>query len=233
MFGFLDVPAQGAQHAVAWLADLVHPLSGELSTAVAIVASIALIRLALHPLARAAVRGEKKRAALAPQLQKLRDKHKNDPARLQEATLSLYRESGASLFAGCLPMLAQAPFFMVLYRLFSSATLNGTPNAMLAHTVFGVPLGGHFATALTAGPQVLVFAGLLACLGCVAYFTARWQRNRPGAGDVPGARLIGLMPYGTVLIAAVVPLAAGLYLLTTTAWTVTERAFLHRRLVVG
>jgi YidC/Oxa1 family membrane protein insertase len=36
------------------------------------------------------------------------------------------------------------------------------------------------------------------------------------------------MPYGTVLATAVVPLAAGLYLLTTTTWSVIERAVLRR-----
>ncbi len=39
------------------------------------------------------------------------------------------------------------------------------------------------------------------------------------------------MPYlsfGTVLFAALVPLAAGLYLVTTTAWSTAERAWLHR-----
>jgi YidC/Oxa1 family membrane protein insertase len=44
------------------------------------------------------------------------------------------------------------------------------------------------------------------------------------------ATLGRFMPFGTVLMAAVVPLAAGLYLLTTTAWTVTERILLRRRL---
>jgi len=44
--------------------------------------------------------------------------------------------------------------------------------------------------------------------------------------------LTRLFPYGTLLVAAVMPLAAGLYLLTTTAWTVLERAILRRRLSV-
>jgi YidC/Oxa1 family membrane protein insertase len=37
-----------------------------------------------------------------------------------------------------------------------------------------------------------------------------------------------ILPYTTVAIAAFVPLAAGLYLLTTTAWTAAERALLGR-----
>jgi len=40
-----------------------------------------------------------------------------------------------------------------------------------------------------------------------------------------------VLPYLTVDIAAVVPLAAGIYLLTTTAWTTAERALLRRRIM--
>jgi YidC/Oxa1 family membrane protein insertase len=62
---------------------------------------------------------------------------------------------------------------------------------------------------------------------------------QPGGAVQPGgaarseklvATLGRFMPFGTVLMAAVVPLAAGLYLLTTTAWTVTERTVLRCRL---
>ena len=40
--------------------------------------------------------------------------------------------------------------------------------------------------------------------------------------------LTGLMPYLTAVIAAFLPLAAGLYLLITTAWTLLERTLLRR-----
>jgi YidC/Oxa1 family membrane protein insertase len=46
------------------------------------------------------------------------------------------------------------------------------------------------------------------------------------AGTV--GRVLRLLPYGTVAVAALVPLAAGLYLLTTTAWTAAERVLLRR-----
>jgi YidC/Oxa1 family membrane protein insertase len=40
--------------------------------------------------------------------------------------------------------------------------------------------------------------------------------------------LVRLLRFGAVLIAAIVPFAAGIYLLTTAAWTVAERATLRR-----
>jgi YidC/Oxa1 family membrane protein insertase len=40
--------------------------------------------------------------------------------------------------------------------------------------------------------------------------------------------LLRALPFATVIIAAIVPLAAGLYLATTTAWAAAERAVFHR-----
>jgi YidC/Oxa1 family membrane protein insertase len=40
--------------------------------------------------------------------------------------------------------------------------------------------------------------------------------------------LLRLLPFGTVLAAGVLPLAAGLYLVTTTTWTFLERRYLRR-----
>jgi hypothetical protein len=53
-----------------------------------------------------------------------------------------------------------------------------------------------------------------------------------GAPALPGARLMAYLPFGTVVVAAFVPLAAGLYLATTTAWTVAERTAL-RQFITG
>ncbi|MFT7837606.1 YidC/Oxa1 family membrane protein insertase [Saccharothrix sp. BKS2] len=197
-------------------------LAGIATPALAIVLLTAAVRLLLHPLSRAAVRGEKARAALAPELRALTDKYGEDRVKLQEKTLELYRENGTSLFAGCLPALAQAPFFMVVYQLVT------TPNPLLDGTLLGVPLGAHWFGAWTHTP---VFAGLFALLAVVAFATSRRQATvarRGGAPQPPFAGLLRLLPFGTVLIAAVLPLAAGIYLATTTSWTLLERAFLYR-----
>ncbi|MEV4317430.1 membrane protein insertase YidC [Actinocrispum sp. NPDC049592] len=209
MFAFLDVPAEGAYHVVSWLA-------GATGVALAIVLFTVGVRLMLHPLARMAVRGEKARAALAPQATELREKHKRDPERLQRELMTLYQDSGTSLFAGCLPMLLQLPFFMVMYRLFSSGTINGLPNDLMSQTLFGTAFGAHF---LSTGS--LVFVGLFAALLVVGWFSSR-------AVPQESPKLLRLLPFGTSLAAAVIPLAAGIYLVTTTTWTVVERFYLRR-----
>ena len=61
------------------------------------------------------------------------------------------------------------------------------------------------------------------------------QPGQPGTAQPGGAigMLLRVIPYTTVVIAAVVPLAAGLYLLTTTVWAAAERAVITRRMSPG
>lgn len=217
MFGFLDVPVEGAYH-------LIHALTGTLSTALAIVVFTLSVRLLLHPLARSAARGERARAVLMPEIRALREKHGGDRDRLAAEMTKLQQESGTSLFVGCLPLLLQLPFFTVMYRLFTTPTIGGEPNSLLGATLFGTPLGAH---GLAGSPLVFVVA---AGLAAVAWFSVRWQdRHRDTTADVPGGRLLRLLPYGSVLATLVLPQAAGLYLLTTNAWSAAERALLRRR----
>ncbi|NBH06253.1 membrane protein insertase YidC [Amycolatopsis sp. SID8362] len=213
MFGFLDVPVSGAYH-------LIHALTGPFSTALAIVVFTLGVRLLLHPLARSAARGERARATLLPQLRTLQEKHGKDRDRLAAEMTKLQRESGTSLFTGCLPMLLQLPFFTIMYRLFTTPVIGGEPNSLLGATLLGTPLGAH---GLSGSPLVFVIA---AGLAVVAWFSVRLQAPQP---DAPGGKLLRLLPYGTVLATLVLPQAAGLYLLTTTAWTAAERALLRRR----
>ncbi|MDX6250330.1 MAG: YidC/Oxa1 family rane protein insertase [Kribbellaceae bacterium] len=190
----------------------------------AIVLCTVAVRLVLLPLSVAAARGEKSRTALLPQLKEITERHRDDPERVRREVAALQAESG-SVFAGCLPMLAQLPFFWVMYSLFSTAVVAGQSNQLLTGTLFGAPLGLHWPL-FASTPAYLALAVLLAV---VAYVSARRQaRLVEQPSTALSARLIRLMPYGTLVTAAFIPLAAGLYLLTTTTWTVVERAILHR-----
>ncbi|GHC65071.1 YidC/Oxa1 family membrane protein insertase [Streptomyces cinnamoneus] len=222
------------------LADALDPVLGASATAGAIVVFTCAVRLALHPLTRSAVRGGRRRAELAPRLAELKRKHGKNPERLQQEIAELYRKEDTSPLAGCLPMLVQLPVFYVMYHLFSTGDGGGD---LLKHTLLGAPLGGRWADALgdggLVGAQGLVYLGLFALVGAVATWT--FLRNRKAAGDlpVPGAedvqvpgmaamaKVLPLLSFGTLVTAAVVPLAAGLYLVTTTTWSAVERAYLQ------
>jgi YidC/Oxa1 family membrane protein insertase len=241
MSSLFGVPIDLAYHLVCWLAAVLGPLLGGLAAAAAIVAFTVAVRLLVFPLSYYAFRGEGARSRLQPKVQDLYTRHAQHPERLQRELAALYQAEGTGMFAGCLPMLLQVPFFSVMYRLFLSRTVGGAPNTLLTHDLLGAPLGSHWLSG--AGPFSAhggVFAILFVLLCVVAVFSVRAaQRStaqRPAA-QANGAAQAGkmmtalgrVMPFATVLMAAVLPLAAGLYLLTTAAWTVTERAVLRRR----
>ncbi|MEU7482971.1 YidC/Oxa1 family membrane protein insertase [Streptomyces sp. NPDC042319] len=224
--------------ALGRLADVLAPVFGASATAAAIVVCTLAVRAALHPLSRAAVRGEKSRAALAPRMTEIRRRHAKDPERMQRELADLYRNAGASPLAGCLPMLLQLPVFFLMYHLFTSAR-----SGLLGERLLGAPLGGRWADALADGgpfgPHGLVYVALFVLVAAVATWNFRRTRRATAAAradatgeQVPGmaamTKLAPLLSFGTLVTVAVVPLAAGLYVVTTTAWTVCERALLTR-----
>jgi YidC/Oxa1 family membrane protein insertase len=226
-FAPLDGAVGAAYHVVSGLAAGV-------GAAAAIVVLTVAVRLLLSPLSYVQTRNNRRLAALGPRIEDLRRRHRKDPTRLGAELSTLYRDEGVSPYGGCLPVLLQAPLFFVLYRLFTATTVAGGPNHLLSETLYGVPLGTHLSGALAYGvlsPPVLAFAVLFAALAGLAWLASRrMARTALAAGGSPGsppaARLMRLLPYGTLLAAAVVPLAAGIYLVTTNAWTALEATIL-------
>ncbi|MEU9990313.1 membrane protein insertase YidC [Streptomyces sp. NPDC048045] len=233
-------------HVVQQLADLLQPLFHAFAAAAAIVLFTALVRLLVHPLSRAAARGQRARAALQPRIAELHKKHAKDPQRRQKAVLELHAEEQVSPLSGILPSLLQLPAFFLLYHLFSSSSIGGESNGLLSHELFAAPLGGRWADALADGGVLgaagLVYLGLFVLVAAVAVFNYRRSRammaKNPlplpaGEGEqVPGlgavTRLMPFMSFFTLVTVAVVPLAAALYVITSTTWSAVERAVLYR-----
>ncbi|MEU9066380.1 YidC/Oxa1 family membrane protein insertase [Streptomyces sp. NPDC048109] len=230
---------------VEHLADLLQPLFGASAAAAAIVLFTALVRLLVHPLSRAAARGQKARTQLQPRIAELRRKHAKNPEKLQRAVLELHAEEKVSPLSGCLPSLFQLPAFFLLYHVFSSSEIGGRTNELLSHQLLAAPLGGRWADALGDGGVVggagLVYAALFAVVAGVATFsyrlTKRTMAARPvlptGDGEpVPGVgaitKVMPFMSFFTLVTVAVVPLAAALYVVTSTTWSAVERAVLYR-----
>jgi YidC/Oxa1 family membrane protein insertase len=220
MFQSITMPAA---QLLAALATLLTPIGG---LPAAIVVLTLGVRAALHPLTRRAVRGERARLRLAPKLAALRRRHAGNPNRLAEESMALYRSAGVSPWAGLMPVLAQAPVFVVLYHIFAGQAA-------------GTVLGGH----LFAGQHVFLFLALLAALATVAWLTSRRvamltrvnaplaEQATPAAAGALIARLPRILPYATVASALVLPMALVIYLLTSTAWTLVENMVLRRGLI--
>ncbi|GAB6937945.1 YidC/Oxa1 family membrane protein insertase [Isoptericola variabilis] len=233
----------GAYRALMGLSHLLEPALGAGAAAAAVVAVTLAVRAALIPVGVSQARAERTRVRLAPRIAELQRRHRKDPEALQRATMQLYADEGTTPLAGCLPMLLQAPVVGVIYAVFVHAEIAGGANALLGHTLFGVPLGTSLVGVLSGGAPgvaaVAVLGALVLAVAVVAELTRRAtlpggpiavpRMTATAAAPAGMQRALGALQFVTAAVACFVPLAAGLYLLVTVAWTLVQRILLRRR----
>ena len=86
---------------------------------VSIIIVTILIKIMLLPLTLKQDKSMKEMKKLQPELEKIKEKYKDNPQEYQQKTAELYRESGVNPLGGCLPLLIQMPVFVALYWAFS------------------------------------------------------------------------------------------------------------------
>ncbi|WP_109524913.1 YidC/Oxa1 family membrane protein insertase [Nocardia aurea] len=209
------------------LVTFVVGLSGG-HAALAIVLFTLAVRVLLLPLSIRQARSARVKERLAPRLGQLRKRFGRDPQRLSKEISALYAKEGTSPFAGILPGLAQVPFMWLVYQVATH------PTALAGQYLLGAPLGHQVAGVVANYGLIswpfLVFVVLIALIALVAWLSSRKIRATLTAEQPEAVRkVLPLLPFGSVLAAAVLPLAAGLYLLVSAAWTVGERAVLAAR----
>ncbi len=82
----------------------------------AIIAVTICIRVAFFPLANFSFRSMAKMKALQPEMTRLKEVHKDDKMKLQQAMMALYKKEKVNPMSGCLPILIQIPVFFALYK---------------------------------------------------------------------------------------------------------------------
>ncbi len=87
----------------------------------AILALTTIIKLTLWPIQNKANRSMRQMAALSPKMQELKEKYKDDPTRMNQEVMKLYKQYGINPVGGCLPMLIQIPIFFGLFKMLGQA----------------------------------------------------------------------------------------------------------------
>jgi YidC/Oxa1 family membrane protein insertase len=82
----------------------------------AILATTVLVKALFFPLANKSYESMAKMKLLQPEMEKLRERHKDDRAKMQQELMALYRDRKINPMAGCLPILLQVPVFFALYK---------------------------------------------------------------------------------------------------------------------
>ena len=129
-----------------------------------------IIKMVLMPLTWKNYLSSAKMRVLKPEIEELNEKYKDaDPMKKQQATMDLYRKTGVSPFAGCIPMLIQLPILYAMFRFFpSSIQLRHEPFLWaddlsaydsIAHLPFSIPAYGDHVSLFT----------ILMCLSTLVY----------------------------------------------------------------
>ena len=109
-FGFFGILGKPLFLIMHFIYNFIH------NWGITIIVITILLRIVLFPLNHKSLKAMKKMSKLAPEIQKLQKKYKDDPQKLQEEMMKLYSKYGTNPMSGCLPMIAQIPIFIALYN---------------------------------------------------------------------------------------------------------------------
>ncbi|HEB49828.1 MAG TPA: membrane protein insertase YidC [Desulfobulbus sp.] len=114
-FGWFDVIAKPMLWLLNFFYSFVH------NYGVAIIMVTILIKAAFWHITSKGMKSMKNMQKLQPKVAKLKEKYKDDPTRMNQEMMALYKTYKVNPVGGCLPMLIQIPFFFALYRVLMSA----------------------------------------------------------------------------------------------------------------
>jgi len=109
-FGWFDVIAQPLLLCLKFFYSYTH------NYGIAIILLTILIKLLFWPLTNKSFTSMQAMKKLQPLMQKIREKYKDDPQRMNQEIMQLYRTQKVNPFGGCLPMVLQIPVFFGLYK---------------------------------------------------------------------------------------------------------------------
>lgn len=99
-----------------WLFQTLYSIFSNYGIVIVVFALI--IKAIFHPLTKKQVLSMRKMQALAPKMEKLKERFKSDPARMNQEMMKMYKEAGINPLSGCLPLLPQMPIFYALFQVF-------------------------------------------------------------------------------------------------------------------
>jgi len=194
MFSFVSVFLLDSMN---WL----HSWTG--SYAIAIIILTLCIRGVLWPIQNKATASMRQMQELQPRMTELKEKYKDDPARMNQEVMKLYKEYNVNPLSGCLPMFVQIPIFFGFYRMLGTAIELRNSKFLWVHDLSQPDTVWHF-----AGFPVNILPI------CMAITMVVQMSLTPKTGDKSQQRMFMFMPLIFVLFCYNFASALALY------WTV-------------
>jgi YidC/Oxa1 family membrane protein insertase len=168
--------------------------------AAAIIALTIIIKALLWPLQNKATDSMRRMAALSPKMTELREKYKDDPTKMNQELMKLYKDYGVNPFSGCFPMLIQIPIFFGFYSMLGTAIELRNSSFLWVKDLSQPDTVGHI-----LGFPINILPILMAA-------TMLWQMQlTPKTGDAVQRRMFMFMPLIFILFAYNFASALSLY----------------------
>jgi YidC/Oxa1 family membrane protein insertase len=187
---------------------------------IVIVLFSAVMNLLFFPLTYKSTKSMRDMSALKPQLDALKAKYKDEPQKMSEATMRLYKEAGVNPMAGCLPILLQMPIFFALYAvLFHTIELRQEPFLLWVRdlsqpdVVFNLPFSLPM---IGSGVCILPII-----MGITSFFQSKQTMVDPNQ-----KAMLYMMPVMMTFIFFTMPSGLVLYWLTSNLFTISTKFFM-------
>jgi YidC/Oxa1 family membrane protein insertase len=195
-----------------WLLTQLHKLIG--NWGFAIVALVVLLKIAFFWLNASAYRSMAKMKAINPKVMELRERLKDKPQQMQQEMMRIYREEKVNPLGGCLPIVAQMPFFIALYWvLLSSVEMRNAPWIGWIHDLSAID--PYFIL-----PLLMTGTSLL----------QTWLNPTPP--DPVQARMMWIMPLVFSVMFFAFPAGLVLYWLTNNILSIAQQYVINKKLGV-
>lgn len=184
---------------------------------------------------------------IQPKLQEIQEKYKDKPEKLSEETMKLFKENGAWPLKGCMMTLVQLPVFIGLFFVVQHFAQNTIPTEWLYSFFysFGLPYinlaniqTSFFWMDLLTGNNII----LTVIASVLTYFQMKLTMMNNKTPQIPGAnvpdmsKMMGFMNIFLVFMMGSfvysMPTGVGLYILTTTAFSVAQFGWQYRELLI-
>ncbi|MBQ6643404.1 MAG: membrane protein insertase YidC [Saccharopolyspora sp.] len=212
------------------------------------------LRVLLLKPAISQMRAGRKMAKFSPQIQKLREKYKNDRQRMAQEMQKLQSEHGVNPVGGCLPALLQIPVFLSLFHVLRGFSPQAQSNyifdrsevlSFIRADIFGAKLGNwltqpaaelaQFDT--TRANMMAVGIPLMVIASIATFFTMRMSQKRQTDASMtnPQTAMMGkfmmyVAPVGTLFSGWVLPIAVVLYFMANNIWTLGQQHFISNKI---
>jgi YidC/Oxa1 family membrane protein insertase len=218
-----------------WLLDNLYKLCGNFG--LAILGLTVIVKLVFFPLASASYRSMSKMKKLQPHMEALKKAHKDDPTKLQQQMMELYKREKANPVSGCLPILLTIPVFFSLYKvLFVTIEMRHAPFYGWIHdlsapdptsmlNLFGlIPYNPH-----TILPAFLSFLSIGAWP--ILYGITQWMQTKlnPPPPDPVQAKMFAFMPLIFTFMFATFPAGLVIYYAWNNLLSVAQQWYIMRR----